>query len=123
MSRYYNSPLCDLCSLAAKVQVPYLVGEEMNEGVDVVVGRRLKARRRLLGITQQGLGDACGVTFQQIQKYEGAVSRVSAHMLWKLACALEVDVGYFFTGLAREGQQAHADPRHVFNADRLSASL
>jgi transcriptional regulator with XRE-family HTH domain len=76
---------------------------QMNDGVDVVVGRRLKARRRLLGITQQGLGEACGVTFQQIQKYEGAVSRISAHMLWKLACALEVDVGYFFSGLTREG--------------------
>ncbi|MFL5294902.1 MAG: helix-turn-helix domain-containing protein [Phenylobacterium sp.] len=75
----------------------------MNDGVDVVVGRRLKARRRLMGITQQSLGDACGVTFQQIQKYEGAVSRVSAHMLWKLACALEVEVGYFFSGLNREG--------------------
>ena len=74
----------------------------MDNGVDRVVGRRLKARRRLMGITQQGLGEACGVTFQQIQKYEGAVSRVSAHMLWKLACALEVDVGYFFAGLVRE---------------------
>ena len=74
----------------------------MTDGVDVVVGRRLKARRRLLGITQQGLGDACGVTFQQIQKYEGAVSRISAHMLWKLACALDVDVSYFFAGLGRE---------------------
>ncbi|MGH6908713.1 MAG: helix-turn-helix domain-containing protein, partial [Phenylobacterium sp.] len=40
----------------------------MREGVDVIVGRRLRARRRLLGLTQQRLADSCGVTFQQIQK-------------------------------------------------------
>ena len=78
----------------------------MSDGVDIVVGRRLKARRRLLGITQKGLGARCGVTFQQIQKYECAVSRLSAAMLWKLACALEVDISYFFSGLAREDGQA-----------------
>jgi transcriptional regulator with XRE-family HTH domain len=94
----------------------------MNEGVDVVVGRRLKARRRLLGITQQGLGDACGVTFQQIQKYEGAVSRVSAHMLWKLACALEVDVSYFFSGLARDDQRAD-EPRRLSHVGERYQSL
>jgi transcriptional regulator with XRE-family HTH domain len=95
----------------------------MDNGVDVVVGRRLKARRRLLGITQQGLGEACGVTFQQIQKYEGAVSRVSAHMLWKLACALEVDVGYFFSGLNRDEAPAHVLPRMINPVDRISESF
>ena len=93
------------------------------DGVDVVVGRRLKARRRLLGITQQRLGAACGVTFQQIQKYEGAVSRISAHMLWKLACALEVDVGYFFSGLSRDGQPGQAHPMARAAGGGLSQTL
>jgi len=75
----------------------------MNDGVDVIVGRRLKARRRLLGMTQQRVADSCGVTFQQIQKYECAACRLSAHMLWKLACALDVEISYFFTGLSRDG--------------------
>ncbi|MGH6964477.1 MAG: helix-turn-helix domain-containing protein [Phenylobacterium sp.] len=74
----------------------------MREGVDVIVGRRLRARRRLLGLTQQRLADSCGVTFQQIQKYECASCRLSAQMLWKLSCALEVDIGYFFAGITRE---------------------
>ena len=74
----------------------------MREGVDVIVGRRLRARRRLLGLTQQRLADACGVTFQQIQKYECASCRLSAQMLWKLSCALEVDIGYFFAGITRD---------------------
>lgn len=71
----------------------------MNDSVDVMMGRRLRARRRLLGYSQQQLGEACGVTFQQIHKYEAAVSRLSAVMLWKLAQALEVEVGYFFAPL------------------------
>ena len=74
----------------------------MREGVDVIVGRRLRARRRLLGLTQQRLADSCGVTFQQIQKYECASCRLSAQMLWKLSCALEVDIGYFFAGITRD---------------------
>jgi transcriptional regulator with XRE-family HTH domain len=74
----------------------------MKEGVDVIVGRRLRARRRLLGLTQQRLADSCGVTFQQIQKYECASCRLSAQMLWKLSCALEVDIGYFFAGITRD---------------------
>lgn len=86
----------------------------MSDGIDVIVGRRLKQRRRMLGITQKGLGRACGVTFQQIQKYECAVSRLSAHMLWKLSCALEVEVSYFFAGLPNDAVQD--DQRSLVNS-------
>lgn len=82
----------------------------MSESVDVIVGRRLKARRRLLGLTQQRLAVDCGVTFQQIQKYECAACRLSAHMLWKLACALEVDISYFFAGLTKDNARVD-EPR------------
>jgi len=93
----------------------------MNEGVDVVVGRRLKQRRRMLGITQKGLGRACGVTFQQIQKYECAVSRLSAHMLWKIACALDVEISYFFSGLSRDGAPDEQHP--MMNPQSASRSF
>jgi transcriptional regulator with XRE-family HTH domain len=73
----------------------------MDGEVDVMVGRRLRRRRRLLGITQQELAALCGVSFQQVQKYESAYNRVSVAMLWKLAGALDVEIGYFFEGLAR----------------------
>jgi transcriptional regulator with XRE-family HTH domain len=66
----------------------------------MIVGRRMRRRRRLLGLTQQEVAQACGVSFQQIQKYESAYNRMSVAMLWKLACALEVDVSYFFAGVA-----------------------
>lgn len=92
----------------------------MSDRVDVVVGRRLKARRRLLGLSQKRLGASCGVTFQQIQKYECAVTKLSANMLWKLACALDVEISYFFAGLSRDGaDEARAvrmDPQQVGQA-------
>ena len=89
----------------------------MSEGVDIVVGRRLRARRRLLGLSQQTLGSACGVTFQQIHKYESAVCRLSANMLWKLACVLEVEMSYFFADLPRSGSQlGEREAAHVMPA-------
>jgi transcriptional regulator with XRE-family HTH domain len=71
----------------------------MRDEFDRILGRRLRRRRRLLGLTQEELGAACGVRFQQIQKYESAANRVSAFMLWRLAVALEVDLNYFVDGL------------------------
>jgi transcriptional regulator with XRE-family HTH domain len=85
----------------------------MGEPVEYVVGRRLRRRRRLMGLTQSELGALCGVSFQQVQKYESAHTRLSIGMLWKLACALEVDVSYFFADapralIANEGRRLPA---------------
>ena len=71
----------------------------MTDEIDVHLGRRLRRRRRLLGLTQQELARACGVRFQQIQKYECAANRMSAARLWQLAEALEAPISYFFEGL------------------------
>jgi transcriptional regulator with XRE-family HTH domain len=70
----------------------------MNDMLDLHVGRRVRWRRRLLGLTQSNLADLIGVRFQQVQKYEAAANRLSAAMLWKLAGALGVDVQYFYEG-------------------------
>ncbi|MEO1250725.1 MAG: helix-turn-helix transcriptional regulator [Pseudomonadota bacterium] len=67
--------------------------------IDIHVGRRLRARRRLLGITQETLATAVNIKFQQIQKYESGANRVSASRLWALAKALNVPVSYFFDGM------------------------
>lgn len=74
----------------------------MMEGIDVHLGRRLRRRRRILGLTQQQLAGACGVRFQQIQKYECAANRMSAARLWQLSEVLEVPVSYFYEGLGLE---------------------
>ena len=71
----------------------------MGNDIDLHLGKRLRRRRRLLGLTQQQLASVVGVRFQQIQKYECGANRISAARLWSLAEALEVPVGYFYDGL------------------------
>lgn len=77
----------------------------MMDGIDIHLGRRLRRRRRILGLTQQQLANACGVRFQQIQKYECAANRMSASRLWQLAEVLEVPVSYFYDGLSQDGNE------------------
>lgn len=67
--------------------------------VDRHVGRRLRARRLLLGMSQERLGELLGLTFQQIQKYERGANRLGASRLFEAARALDVEVGYFFEDL------------------------
>ena len=72
----------------------------MATEIDLHLGRRLRRRRRLLGLTQQQLAVQVGIRFQQIQKYECGANRISAARLWQLAEALETPVSYFYDGLS-----------------------
>jgi transcriptional regulator with XRE-family HTH domain len=83
----------------------------VGNDIDLHLGKRLRRRRRLLGLTQQQLADAVGVRFQQIQKYECGANRISAARLWALSEALEVPVGYFYDGLADVAQRDAAAER------------
>ncbi|MEZ5961812.1 MAG: helix-turn-helix transcriptional regulator [Hyphomonadaceae bacterium] len=69
------------------------------DDIDIHVGKKLRRRRRLLGLTQQNLGDAIGTGFQQVQKYECGANRVTASRLYRIAAALRVPATYFFEGL------------------------
>lgn len=71
----------------------------MTHHVDVHVGKRIRHRRWLLGMTQQQLAEQVGIKFQQIQKYETGANRVSASRLWDIADSLGVPVSFFFEGL------------------------
>lgn len=74
----------------------------MTHPVDVHVGKRIRHRRWLVGMTQQQLAERVGIKFQQIQKYETGANRVSASRLWDIADALDVPVSFFFEGLSGE---------------------
>lgn len=78
----------------------------MKHPVDVHVGKRIRHRRWMVGMTQQQLGDIVGIKFQQIQKYETGMNRVSASRLWDIAKALQVSISFFFEGLEAEYQQS-----------------
>jgi transcriptional regulator with XRE-family HTH domain len=79
----------------------------------VHVGKRLKMRRVMLNITQSNLGKRCGVTFQQIQKYESGFNRVSASRLQQVANLLDVPVSFFFDGLEASGGRKKNQPEDL----------
>jgi transcriptional regulator with XRE-family HTH domain len=77
--------------------------------VDVHVGRRLREKRILSGFSQDALGREAGVTFQQVQKYERGMNRISAGKLYCFSRILEEPVGFFFAGLPGEAPRARED--------------
>jgi len=86
------------------------MGDQNEEGgvrgVDVQIGRQLRRRRRLMGMTQADLAHRVGVAPQQIQKYECGGARMSAARLFDVAQSLEAPIDYFFAGLGRLDPQA-----------------
>ncbi|MBP2157540.1 MULTISPECIES: helix-turn-helix domain-containing protein [Asticcacaulis] len=80
----------------------------MATDIDLHLGKRLRRRRRLLGLTQQQLALAVGIRFQQIQKYECGANRISAARLFQLAKALETPINYFYDGLTDDKTEVAA---------------
>src|SRR3954464_8599714 len=76
--------------------------------IDVHVGHRLRLRRTLLGLSQQKVGEAMGLTFQQVQKYERGANRIGASRLWDMSRILNCPVSYFFEEL---------DPQPIASSD------
>ena len=70
--------------------------------IDVHVGRRLRLRRTLLGMSQERLGELLGLTFQQVQKYERGANRIGSSRLFELGQILDVPVSFFFDDMPRE---------------------
>lgn len=104
--------------------------ESRPSPIDVHVGGRIRLRRTLLGMSQERLGEALGLTFQQIQKYERGVNRLGASRLFDLSRVLDVPISFFFDDmpepLAREYGGAavrravgFAEPQDSFEDDAL----
>ncbi|WOR14114.1 helix-turn-helix transcriptional regulator [Hyphomonas sp. FCG-A18] len=77
--------------------------------VDARVGDRIRRRRILMGLTQDQLGEALGISYQQIQKYETGANRVSVGRLYLIAQRLEVNPGWFFDGNLSDASRADID--------------
>ncbi len=77
----------------------YTVGEFGPRPVDVHVGGRVRARRRLIGMSQEELGNHVGLTFPQIQRYEKGMNRVAASRLWQFSLILGRPISWFFEGI------------------------
>src|SRR3954463_6887765 len=92
------------------------------------VGSRVRMRRMMLSMSQEKLGDALGLTFQQVQKYEKGTNRIGASRLQQIAHILQVPVSFFFegaptggTGAAHEGGMGEA-PSPAYVSDFLATS-
>jgi transcriptional regulator with XRE-family HTH domain len=96
-----------------------MADNKLPSGIDRVVGQRIRWRRKELKLTQEKLGELLGLTFQQVQKYEKGVNRVSAGRLFEMSTAMGVPITYFFDGaetfldhdaayVAEDGDAIHA---------------
>ncbi|MFT5776786.1 helix-turn-helix domain-containing protein [Hyphomonas sp.] len=99
---------------------------KLPSGIDRVVGQRVRWRRRELKLTQERLGELLNLTFQQVQKYEKGVNRVSAGRLFEIASVLGVPITYFYEGaegfVEHENAQAIEDGKAhapVMNSETL----
>ena len=80
----------------------------MAHPVDIHVGKRIRHRRWLVGLTQKQLAEKVGIKFQQIQKYETGANRVSASRLWDISETLDVSISFFFEGIDRNERPSEA---------------
>lgn len=74
--------------------------------IDLHLGRAIRHRRRIMGLSQTAVASAIGVRFQQIQKYECAANSMSARRLWEIAGVLQADVASFYAGLSHKNPDA-----------------
>lgn len=92
--------------------------------IDVHVGSRVRLRRTLLGMSQEKLGNALGLTFQQIQKYERGANRIGSSRLYRLSRILDVPVSFFFEEapdvMATDRNGGMSEEADTFEADKLS---
>ncbi len=95
----------------------------MKHPVDVHVGKRVRHRRWMVGMTQQQLAEKVGIKFQQIQKYETGMNRISASRLWDISEALGVPISFFFEGLERSGGTEEETVPTDFMADKEALEL
>lgn len=92
--------------------------------VDIHVGARVRLRRTLLGMSQEKLGKALGLTFQQVQKYERGANRIGSSRLFQLSRILDVPVSFFFdemtTDTTKKADGMAEGNKQVFEVDKLS---
>ena len=98
--------------MARAEQVLATEKESRPSPIDIHVGSRIRLRRTLLGMSQERLGEALGLTFQQVQKYERGLNRVGASRLFDLSRVLDVPISFFFDDMPDNLSTAHGGPPH-----------
>jgi transcriptional regulator with XRE-family HTH domain len=103
-----------------------MMAKKAPNPTDKHVGARVRMRRMMLGMSQEKLGDALGLTFQQVQKYEKGANRIGASRLQQIAHILQVPVSFFFEGAPEVPGHHSADmaeaPSPAYVSDFLATS-
>ena len=102
-----------------------MIAKKTPNPIDKHVGSRVRMRRMMLSMSQEKLGDALGLTFQQVQKYEKGTNRIGAGRLHEISRILQVPISFFFEGSPREpGARNEADgpPLPTYVTDFLATS-
>src|SRR5205809_4780883 len=109
MMVYSNGSTCCFCegnrpkmAMHQQIRRPGRQRGDKPNPIDVHVGSRVRLRRNMLGLSQEKLGEAIGLTFQQVQKYERGANRIGSSRLFDLARVLDVPVSYFFEEMTAE---------------------
>jgi len=97
--------------MAATYQVERNFRVTNNNAIDMHVGKRIRLRRTLLGMSQEQLGSELDITFQQVQKYERGANRVSASRLWDISQLINLPINYFFDDMSENTMRS--SPRRV----------
>jgi transcriptional regulator with XRE-family HTH domain len=103
------------------------IAKKVPNPIDRHVGSRVRMRRMMLGMSQEKLGDALGLTFQQVQKYEKGANRIGASRLQQISQILQVPVSFFFEGVPSPRTDARPDglseaPSPAYVSDFLATS-
>jgi transcriptional regulator with XRE-family HTH domain len=105
-----------------------IVAKKAPNPIDKHVGSRVRMRRMMLGMSQEKLGDALGLTFQQVQKYEKGTNRIGASRLQQISHILQVPVAFFFEGAPNvptspgRDSSLHEAPSPAYVSDFLATS-
>ncbi len=104
-----------------------MIGKKAPNPIDKHVGSRVRMRRMMLNMSQEKLGDALGLTFQQVQKYEKGTNRIGASRLQQISHILQVPVSFFFDGAPHVQGAARTDgvgeaPSPAYVSDFLATS-
>lgn len=94
---------------------------KFNKSLDAFIGERVKQRRSALGMSQDRLGQYLGITFQQVQKYEKGVNRISASMLYTIASILNVDIQWFVNGFNNPASVLNENCSPIYEVDSIYA--
>ncbi|WP_273789321.1 helix-turn-helix domain-containing protein [Bartonella sp. ML70XJBT] len=91
--------------------------QSQNLNIDLLVGKKIRLRRKILKMSQKTLGDALGVSFQQIQKYENGLNRISAGRLMEISDILNVPISFFYADITTKQQPPYHHDEIISNTE------